>query len=158
MNVQDKVDEPAKSRRIELVAVAAFVVVNLLAPLVVGEMYPFTISPMFRDQPKEYCTYQLFDESGVEIDPETFGLHLVYDGNPPGLGMGIEATPRMHEFGVVPTVETVVDHVRNVAKTSGSKRKRIRLCQSIVSCPQNTPETIVREAMIRLEPEGQVPE
>lgn len=156
MNVKD--NKPIKSRRIELVAVALFVVVNLLAPLVVGEMYPFTISPMFRDQPEQYCTYQLFDDSGVQIDAEAFGLHLVYDGNPPGLGMGIEPVPRMHEFGEVPILEAVIAHVRDVAKSSGSKHIHIRVCQSVVCCNGTCPETNVREVIVSLEPKDQANE
>ena len=153
MNVDD--NKPTRSRRLELVAVVLFVVVNLLAPLVVGEMYPFTISPMFRDQPEQYCTYQLFDESGSEIAPETFGLHLVYDGNPPGLGMGIEAVSRMHEFGEVPNLDEVEMHVRNVAKSSSAEHSRIRISQSVVCCNGTCPEANVREVVVSFEPQDQ---
>jgi len=158
MNAEDNNNKPTKSRRFELVAVVLFVVVNLLAPLVVGEMYPFTISPMFRDQPEQYCTYQLFDESGNEIALETFGLHLVYDGNPPGLGMGIEAVPRMHEFGDVPNLDQVEVHVRNVAKSSGTKHSQIRVSQSVVCCNGTCPETNVREVVVSFEPKNQATE
>ena len=158
MNVEDSQNQPTKSRRVELVAVVVFVAVNLFAPLVVGEMYPFTISPMFCDQPSQYCTYQLFDESGNEIDLEPFGLHLVYDGNPPGLGMGIEAAPQMHPFGDVPEIEAVVDHVRGIASSSDSKRKQIRVCQSVVSCNGTRPEATVRQATVTLNSEGRATE
>ena len=76
------------NRKLEILCVVAFVVINLVGPMVVGEMYPFTISPMFSDQPSQYSVYEVFDENGQPIDSEPFGLHLVYDGNPPGLGMG----------------------------------------------------------------------
>jgi len=147
MNAEDTNNQQTKSRRVELIAVALFVVVNLFAPLVVGEMYPFTVSPMFRDQPKQYCTYQLFDESGNEIDVEAFGLHLVYDGNPPGLGMGIEAFPRMHEFGEVPEMTDVIDHVRSLLDIH-SQYSQIRICQSVVSCNGTRPESKVHEATV----------
>ena len=103
-------------KRFELLAVVAFVGVNLLAPVVLGERYPFTVSPMFSDQPSEYCTYEIFDSSGQQLDPEAFGLHLVYDGNPPGLGMGIKPTPTLHAFGEVRDELTVRQHVQQVMK------------------------------------------
>ena len=89
MNSTDDPIQPIKSRGLELAAVVVFVVVNLFAPLVVSEMYPFAISPMFCDQPSQYCTYQLFDEAGNGIDSEDFGLHMVYDGNLQGWGWGL---------------------------------------------------------------------
>ena len=100
--------------RFELLAVTTFVVGNLLAPIVLGELYPFTVSPMFSDQPSQYCTYEIFDSAGQNLDPELFGLHLVYDGNPPGLGMGIKPTPTLHAFGEFRDESTVRQHVQQV--------------------------------------------
>lgn len=161
MNTADEQNQPRKNRRLELAAVVAFVAVNLVAPAVVGEMYPFTVSPMFRDQPKQYCTYQLFDESGNEVDLEMFGLHLVYDGNPPGLGMGIEAAPRMHAFGEVPTIDEVVAHVRKTADLIACDQECVRVVQSVVACDGTRPEATVYEATITLQekqPTGQAAE
>lgn len=113
--------EPSRTghKRIELLAIAAFVIVNLLAPIVLGELYPFTVSPMFSDHPSEYCTYELYDSDGKELDAEAFGLHLVYDGNPPGLGMGVTPTPTLHPFGEVCDERAVRQHVQKVMKESG---------------------------------------
>jgi len=107
----------AKPRKLETLCVIAFVVVNLVAPLMIGEVFPFTISPMFSDQPAEYCTYRVLDQSGQPIDGEPFGLHLVYDGNPTGLGMGIQAEPTLHGFGETATLEQLQSHVE--AKLAG---------------------------------------
>lgn len=103
-----------KTRRRELVAVAAFVFIQLAAPLLIGEIYPFTVSPMFSDCPQCYATYSVTDSSGRPLDSALFGLHLVYDGNPPGFGVGIRPRPTLHEFGEVPGRETVCGHVRKV--------------------------------------------
>ena len=102
--------------RFELLAVTTFVVGNLLAPIVLGELYPFTVSPMFSDQPSQYCTYEIFDSAGQNLDPELFGLHLVYDGNPPGLGMGVKPTPTLHAFGEFRDESTVRQHVQQVMR------------------------------------------
>lgn len=102
------------NRTPELVVAALFVAVHLIAPWVVGERYPITISPMFQDQPAEYCLYEVFDPTGGKLDPTPFGLQLVYDGNPPGLGMGIQPPPTLHAFGQVATVAQLQAHVGQV--------------------------------------------
>ncbi len=110
----EKQSAPIRAYRGELIAVGIFVAVNLIAPLVLGERYPFTVSPMFSDQPSQYCTYEVTDAAGQPLDPQTFGLHLVYDGNPPGLGMGIKPAETLHGFGEVPNESTVRGHVEAV--------------------------------------------
>jgi len=103
-----------RSRTPELCLAVAFVVVHLVAPVVIGERYPFTISPMFYDQPAECCTYNLTAADGTDLDEERFNLHLVYDGNPPGLGMGIEPTETLHPYCVPCQQQQVTDHVRTI--------------------------------------------
>jgi hypothetical protein len=141
---------PRKRRTIEIVAVGVFIAINVIAPFAVGELYPFTVSPMFRDQPKQYCTYQLFDDDGNKLELEPYGLHLVYDGNPPGLGMGIEAAPTLHPFGEVPDIETVEQHVLGVVRRHDSSLNCIRICQKVVCCNGTRPEAEVRESTISL--------
>ena len=133
-----------RSRRAEMFAVFAFVAVSLLAPPIVGEMYPFTVSPMFRDHPECYCTYELFDESGQELDLESYGLHLVYDGNPPGLGMGIEAASTLHGFGEVPDLKDVADHLRVILASQENAPREIRIHQTVVNCGKVRPEPELR--------------
>ncbi len=140
----------ATRRNVETTAIVLFVIVNLFAPFMLGEMYPFTVSPMFCDQPNKYCTYELFDESGQELELEQYGLHLVYDGNPPGLGMGIEAKSTLHAFGEVPELEEVVAHLREVSSRQNHPRQ-IRIVQSVVCCNGTCPETETRETLISFE-------
>lgn len=109
---------PQPRRKWELIAAAAFVVVHLTSPLWIGELYPFTISPMFCDSPTQCCRYEVFADQDRPVDARLFDLHLVYDGNPPGLGMGIVAQPTLHEFGHVATEQQVVAHVRQALRRS----------------------------------------
>lgn len=149
MNIPGNISSTRSSGK-EMWAVGAFVAVSLVAPLVVGEMYPFTISPMFCDQPSQYCTYRLTDESGKALDLDPFGLHLVYDGNPPGLGMGVESSPRLHEFGHVPEIEAVVMHVREKAREIQPGCNEISIEQTVVCCNGTCPEKEVREAVVSI--------
>lgn len=139
------------SRKLELAAIIGFVILNVAAPFVVGEMYPVTISPMFCDQPNQYCTYQIFDQQGNELDPEQLGLHLVYDGNPVGLGMGIEAKPTMHGFGEVPTMEQVENHIRAAAaKLNSAQFNPVKVVQTVVCCEDGCPVRCQFESTIEL--------
>lgn len=98
----------------QLAFVGMFVVGHLLAPWLLGEVFPITISPMFCDQPAEYCLYRVTDLEGNSLEASDFGLHLVYDGNPPGLGMGIQPQPTLHAFGETTTDEILIRHVQQV--------------------------------------------
>ena len=126
------------TRKLELFCVIAFVSVNLVAPMVVGEMYPFTISPMFSDQPQEYCVYEVLDQNGQLIDSEPFGLHLVYDGNPPGLGMGIQAQPTLHGFGETATLEQLKAHVQEKL-VDMPEREFVTVERHLVQCVEHRP-------------------
>ena len=107
-------------------AAAAFVLVHLTSPLWIGELYPFTISPMFCDCPQTCCQYEVFDEEGAPLEAQQFNLHMVYDGNPPGLGMGIVPYATLHPFGEVATKEEVVNHVREILNSkNGPAAKRV---------------------------------
>lgn len=147
-------DETTKTptrRTTEIAAVVAFVGFSLISPWLLGEVYPVTVSPMFCDQPTQYCTYQVFDESGKELDPELFGLHLVYDGNPVGMGMGIKAKPTMHEFGMVPKFEDVARHVRKskaLEKLSGCSS--VKVVQTVVCCDGGCPKATTFEQTVDL--------
>jgi len=110
---------PRRSRSLELWLAAAFAFVHLVAPVVIGERYPFTISPMFYDQPAECCTYVLTGADGAVLDTERFNLHLVYDGNPPGLGMGIEPTETLHPYCLPCELQQVTEHVRGIMRQEG---------------------------------------
>ena len=125
--IQNQVLAPPSQRRNhnwELLAAAIFVVVHLTSPLWIGELYPFTISPMFCDSPTQCCRYEVFAADGTALDTKQFNLHMVYDGNPPGLGMGIVADPTLHPFGEVASQQQVVDHVRSVLSRSTADRPR----------------------------------
>ena len=113
-------------------------VVNLVAPLVIGEVFPFTISPMFSDLPSEYCIYQVLDENGQPIDSEPFGLHLVYDGNPPGLGMGIQPRATLHGFGETASLEQLKAHIQQKLADM-PEREFVTVEQSLVCCVDNCP-------------------
>ena len=128
----------AQPRKLEIFCVIAFLVVNLVAPLVIGEVFPFTISPMFSDHPAEYCVYRVLDENDQPIDSELFGLHLVYDGNPPGLGMGIQAQPTFHGFGETAKLEDLKAHVRTKL-ASMPEREWVTVEQCLVRCVSNRP-------------------
>ncbi len=122
-----------RSRRFESLFIVGFVVLNLLAPWTIGERYPFTVAPMFSDRPHEYCTYQVIGPGGEELDASRFGLHLVYDGNPPGLGMGIQPPATLHDFGEVASETDVRHHVQTVLnQPENSKLDRVTVIQNHV--------------------------
>jgi hypothetical protein len=105
---------PTRSRRatLQLLAVALFMGINVAVPMVVEDLYPFTSVPMFRDQPTRYCNYSVYDPNGRRLPSEDFLLQRVYDGNPPGVGIGIQPPAVLErKFGEVASRSQVVQHV-----------------------------------------------
>jgi len=94
----------------ESVAVIVILLANLLGPLVIGERFPFTISPMFRQEPTCYSEFSVRGPEGQSLALNRFALQRVYDGNPVGLGVGIQPPPTLDEFGRVPTREELLEH------------------------------------------------
>lgn len=105
-----------------LLACGLFVVANFLVPLTLGDVYPFTIAPMFRDTPQVYCNYRVYAPDGTLLAdnstrrcdpnsrPDPFLLRRYYDGNPVGLGVGLCPPKTLDEFGAVADKETVHRH------------------------------------------------
>ena len=108
-----------------LACCAAFVAANLMVPLTLGDVYPFTVAPMFCDAPQAYCNYRVYDPDGNlladnstrRIDPpggpDPFCLRRYYDGNPPGLGVGVCPPPTIDggQFGSVHDEQHVRQHI-----------------------------------------------
>jgi hypothetical protein len=112
-----------------LMACGAFVLANLLVPLRWGEVYPFTVAPMFRDAPLTYCNYRVYSPAGNlladnstrrddPVDrPDPFRLRRYYDGNPVGLGVGIRPPSTLDTFGSVPSEGAVRRHFQGCLAT-----------------------------------------
>ncbi len=44
-----------------------FAAANVLVPITLGDVYPFTIAPMFRDAPQVYANYRVFAPDGSKL-------------------------------------------------------------------------------------------
>jgi hypothetical protein len=97
--------------RRDLIFIAVFVLLNVVIPLLIVDLYPFSRAPMFADAPQVYCNYQLYDPSGQALDVLDFGLHRNYWGNPVGEGVGFRPPRSIDEFGAVPDASVVTDHL-----------------------------------------------
>lgn len=100
-----------RSRQAEVIFIIGFLGLNLCAPVVFGEWFPFTISPMFCDEPTCYCDYAVTDADGKRVELADLKMQRVYDGNPVGLGVGICPPATLDQFGVVPTRDEVTQHL-----------------------------------------------
>ncbi len=94
-------------RQRDIVYIAAFVLLNLLVPALIVDLYPFSRAPMFADAPQVYCDYHLFDPDGHKLRPVDFGLRRNYWGNPVGLGVGYLPPQSVDRFGSVAGQEKI---------------------------------------------------
>ena len=82
-----------------LITAGAFLLANIVVPVGLGDLYPFTSGPMFRDSPTRYCNYNVFGPNNELLDAKTFLTHRIYDGNPVGYGVGIQPPSVLEDFG-----------------------------------------------------------
>jgi hypothetical protein len=93
--------------RCELLAAGLFCLANLLVPLFITDLYPFSQAPMFADSPRHYCDYALTDPEGRPLPLLDFGLQRNYWGNPLGVGVGYHPPESVDHFGSVATENEV---------------------------------------------------
>jgi len=98
--------------RTELLAVALFALLNVIIPLWLVDLYPFSRAPMFADAPLLYCDYQVFDPDGKALPVLDFGLQRNYWGNPIGVGVGFRPPETVDRFGAIADQAEVTEMVR----------------------------------------------
>jgi hypothetical protein len=98
--------------RRELLAAGLFCLANLVVPLFITDLYPFSQAPMFADSPREYCDYSLTDPEGHSLPVLDFGLQRNYWGNPLGIGVGYHPPESVDQFGTVATEQDVCTFVQ----------------------------------------------
>lgn len=138
-----------RSNNWQLVGVSLFVLANLAIPLRFGELYPFTNTSMFPDKPQLYCNYSVYDPNGRELfrsskwgltwkssrmpSVDDFGLQRIYNGNLPGVGVGIKPPDTLDRFGTAPDQQTVTAYVaRKLARKPELGLEYVDVVQEIV--------------------------
>lgn len=94
---------------------------NVVVPLALGDVYPFTSAPMFRDTPQVYCNYRVHGPDGQPLPSEQFLCHRIYDGNPVGYGVGVKPPPVLEQFGVAHDEATVRAHIAAQLAAAGNR-------------------------------------
>lgn len=97
--------------RLELAAVAVFLLVNAVVPFIVTDVYPVTSTGMFRDSPQCICYYHVYAPDGHELAPDYFSLQMNYQANPDHVGFGYEPPPTIGGVEEVKTKAQVVEWV-----------------------------------------------
>jgi hypothetical protein len=120
--------------RLGVAAAGALLAANVVVPLALGDLYPFTSAPMFRDCPGKCCNYRVFAEDGSELPARNWHLERVYDGNPVGYGVGICPPPVMEqEFGRVHAEADVHQHLASCfALPQNLSHRRIEVVQDVI--------------------------
>lgn len=100
----------------------AFSSIIIIMALGFEELYPFTISPMFRDNQFIYTRYFVKDSSGQNFHDWQLNLHQLYNGNPTGLGVGQKPSISSNEIGKILNEYEIT----SVIDKEGSKIKNLK--------------------------------
>lgn len=117
--------------RRELTVCALFCLGHLLIPVVLHELYPFSIAPMFEDAPRVYCRYEVHRPDGTGLPLTDFGLQRNYWGNPLTFGMGIRPAFTIDRFGCVAEPKEVTAQVQR-ALAHRSELAYVDLVQEVI--------------------------
>lgn len=142
---------PSKTALASATAFAAF---NLVLSLVFGDLYPFTITPMFSDNPRLYCGYQVLDPQGIQLPLRDFQLQRNYRGNPVGLGAGVRPPPSLDEFGTAADEATIRAHVAGILGKRFPELRYVDVVQTVIGPIDSKRVGVVREARFRVNPDG----
>ena len=128
--------QPSSSLRshLGLIGAALLLLANVVVPLVWGDVYPFTSAPMFRDSPRQCCSYQVLSLDGGQLPADEWLVHRIYDGNPIGYGVGVRPPPVIErEFGIVHEESAVRRHLeRRFADEENQSHDAIEVVQQII--------------------------
>jgi hypothetical protein len=111
----------ALRNQLGMLAAAVLLAANVVVPLALGDVYPFTSAPMFRDTPQVYCNYHIHGPDGQPLPSERFLCHRIYDGNPVGYGVGVKPPKVLEEFGVAHDEATVREHISQQLATAENR-------------------------------------
>ena len=111
MSSDSKNDSHQRPGWLALTAGGLFLAAHALLPMWLGDVYPFTSAPMFRDNPQTYCNYRVYGPDGSLLPAKDFLIQRIYDGNPVGYGVGIVPPPVLERFGEVLDEATIRQHI-----------------------------------------------
>jgi len=135
-----------------LLATAALLLANVVVPVIWGDVYPFTSAPMFRDSPREFCNYQVYDAEGSELPQADWLVQQVYDGNPLGYGVGVKPPQVLEQqFGVVHDKSIVRQHFeRQLAEPRHQQYALVDVVQQVVGPTDDRHVGVVRTQRWRI--------
>ena len=151
--IDDRVVLPPPSR-LALTSAVTFAACNLVLSIVFGDLYPFTITPMFCDSPRLYCQYQVLDPQGGQLPLGDFHLQRNYDGNPVGLGAGVRPPPSLDQFGTAPDEATVRAHVTRILNSHFPELQYVDIVQAVIGPVDLKKIGVIKEARFRVIPDG----
>jgi hypothetical protein len=127
-------DTPRWRSRVALTAAAALLAANVAIPLLFGDVYPFTSSPMFRDCPARCCNYKIIAADGRELPADEWLVQRVYDGNPVGYGVGIRPPAVLEQqFGEVADEAAVRRHIeRQLTLPQHREHASVEVVQEVI--------------------------
>lgn len=140
--------------RLALASAVCFASCNLVLSIAFGDLYPFTITPMFCDSPRLYSVYQVLDPQGVQLPLRDFQLQRNYDGNPIGLGAGVRPAPSFDKFGTAPEEADLRAHVARVIAEHFPGLPYVNVVQTVIGPVDEKRVGVIRETRMRVNAGG----
>ena len=152
MSTDPKPESHERPSTLALTAVGFFLAAHALLPMWMGDVYPFTSAPMFRDNPQAYSNYRVYGPDGTLLPPEDFLVQRIYDGNPVGYGVGIVPPAVLERFGEVRDETTVRQHIeRQLMRESNRGYAFVEIEQEVIGPADEQRLGVVKQERWRVE-------
>jgi hypothetical protein len=140
--------------RLAQACAVGFAVCNVVLSIGYRDLYPFTITPMFCDNPRLYCDYQVLDPQGAQLPLDDFQLQRNYDGNPLGLGAGVRPPPSLDKFGTAPDEAALIAHVAHILDARFPEHRYVDVVQTLIGPVNQNRVGVVKEIRVRVNADG----
>jgi len=140
--------------RLAKACAVGFAICNIVLSIAYRDLYPFTIAPMFCDNPRLYCDYQVLDPQGAQLPLGDFQLQRNYDGNPLGLGAGVRPIPSLDMFGTVPDETALIAHVAHALATRFPEHRYVDVVQTVIGPVNENRVGVIKELRVRVNADG----
>lgn len=142
-----------------VLAAAALLAANVFVPLALGDVYPFTSAPMFRDCPTQCVNYRVYAASGHELPAEEWLVQRIYDGNPVGYGVGLRPPAVVEkQFGSIDSEAEVRKHIEGQLNAPRHRQHGwVEVVQEVIAPVDGRRVGVVRTSRWRVERSAAAP-
>lgn len=136
-------------RKHEVMSVLVLLLLIVLTPLFIDELYPFSSFRLYFDSPQVYCKYKITDQDGNTLTNHEFRLQRIYYGVSLEEQYGKVAPATTDHFGRVADPLTITKQVRKILNYRPQTRW-VSVTQQVIGAVDDQKIGVIKEQTWRV--------